>query len=435
MNVIDRNRNGRVDEDEHNAYLQQKVDQLRRGFRLIINGKSIEPQLVAQELSFPPGQGGLSLLRIVTDFEAALPSAKGTQQLDYRDDNYSDRLGWKEIVIQGGAGVTLSQSNASLNDRSAELTAYPEDMLSSPLDQREARATFEFVSDATSSAAVVGKLSSVRQNVVNSSKESFAGLVTTGELSPTVFLISLLVAIVLGGVHALEPGHGKTVVGAYLVGSRGTARHAVFLGLIVTLTHTAGVYVLGLVTLFASQFILPETLYPWLSLISGLIVVVMGATMLASRVRDFRKSNWPAQSPDHHPHDHGHNHDHDHDHSHLPPGADGVPITGRSLLAAGISGGLLPCPSALVVLLSAISLHRVGFGLFLVAAYSIGLAAVLVAIGLVLVYAGHLFSRIPTQGRFIQLLPIGSALIVATLGVVIAAQAARALILGGVLKL
>ena len=241
-------------------------------------------------------------------------------------------------------------------------------------------------------------------------------------------------------MHAMTPGHGKTIVGAYLVGARGTARHAVYLGLTTTVTHTAGVFALGLVTLFASHFILPERLYPWLSVLSGLFVVVIGLNLFVKRFQGaqiFASSSLQHGHTDphdhdheHHPHhDHVHDHEHEHDHvhnrghSHLPPGTDGLPVTWRSLLALGISGGLLPCPSALVVLLSAISLHRIGFGLLLVLAFSLGLAGVLTGIGLLLVYAGRLFGRLPTQGRVIRLLPAASALFIAVVGMGVTAQA------------
>src|SRR5207237_365252 len=156
-------------------------------------------------------------------------------------------------------------------------------------------------------------------------------------------------ALFWGAAHALSPGHGKTIVTAYLVGQRGTPRHAALLGLIVTATHTIGVFSLGFVTLALSQFVVPDRLYPWLNLVSGVLVVAIGASVLRSRLR----------------HRNAHEHGHDRHHEHGP--------SGRSLVAVGVSGGLLPCPSALVVLLAAISLHRIAFGLLLIVAFSAGL--------------------------------------------------------------
>ena len=231
-----------------------------------------------------------------------------------------------------------------------------------------------------------------------------------------------------GAVHALSPGHGKSIVAAYLVGSRGTARHAAFLGMTVTVTHTASIFVLGIVTLYLSHYILPETLYPWLSVISGLVVVAMGGSILVRRARRLRA----ASHHHHHDHDHSHEHDHDHEHhhhdgpgghTHAPPGADGGGITARSMLALGVSGGILPCPSALVVMLGAIAVHRVAFGLLLVVAFSIGLAATLTSVGLLVVYARRFVDRVPSSGRVVQAAPMFSAAVITVLGVGLTVQA------------
>lgn len=245
------------------------------------------------------------------------------------------------------------------------------------------------------------------------------------------FLVAIAGAFVWGAMHAMSPGHGKTIVGAYLVGARATAQHAVFLGLTTTITHTIGVFALGLVTLFASQYILPEQVYPWLSFLSGLMVIAIGLNLFISRmgrVQLPRRSHEAHSHADdhhhHHHHHHGDEHEHSHgDHSHLPPGTDGARVTWRSLLALGISGGLVPCPSALVVLLSAISLGRIGFGLVLVLAFSLGLAGVLTVLGLLLVRSKRLFEKLPTQMRLVKVLPAVSALFVALLGLGITAQA------------
>ena len=220
-----------------------------------------------------------------------------------------------------------------------------------------------------------------------------------------------------------------------------------------------GVLALGGVTLFAAQFILPETLFPWLSITSGLLVVAIGVVMVRERGRAFLSGNTHF-GHSHHSHghalhsmhahqhvhdDHGHahhehtHHQHSHDgahshghaahvhrhahpHSHLPPGADGSPVTWRSLLALGVSGGLLPCPSALVLMLGAISVQRVAFGLALIVMFSLGLASVLTAIGIVLVYAGQFFRRIPEGGPIFRFVPVASALFITVAGVGITLQ-------------
>jgi ABC-type nickel/cobalt efflux system permease component RcnA len=259
-------------------------------------------------------------------------------------------------------------------------------------------------------------------------RSAFTQLVTAEELSFGVIVLAMLTALGVGAAHALEPGHGKAVVAAYLVGSRGTAWHAVFLGLVVTVAHTAGVFLLGLVTLYASRFIVPERLYPWLGAVSGLTIAGLGAWLFLQRY-----ATWDAQGH-HHPHGdhdhqpHGHHHDdhhnarhghHDH-HDHHHHAAASL----RQLCTLGITGGLLPCPAALVVLLSAMALRRTGFGLLLIVAFSFGLATVLIAIGLLMVYARRFMARVQGEGPFVRRwLPLTSAAVITVLGVTIAIQA------------
>ena len=309
-------------------------------------------------------------------------------------------------------------------------------------------------------------------------------------------LLAIGGAILWGAMHSLSPGHGKTLVGAYLVGARTTPQHAIFLALTTTVTHTLGIFALGLITLFASRYILPEQLYPWMNLVSGVMVAVIGGNLFWSRLQRFYRSPIPNsgglpnrskvsifgnlgryqshdsqlipgfsnatfahthelgqteiavshqasdhQSHDHHhdhshhgqhhnhdyhpaDHDHSDHHDHHHDHSHLPPDADGSAITWRNLLTLGISGGLIPCPAALVLLLSCIALGNTGLGLVLVLAFSLGLAAVLTGLGLLMVYAKHLFRNLPTPKRAARLLPALSALGIVVIGVGLSVQAA-----------
>jgi ABC-type nickel/cobalt efflux system permease component RcnA len=258
-------------------------------------------------------------------------------------------------------------------------------------------------------------------------ESGFTSLVGEDDLSLLVVLAALGAALFWGAAHALSPGHGKTVVTAYLVGQRGTPAHAALLGLIVTATHTIGVFALGVVTLLLSQFIVPDDLYPWLNLASGLLVVGIGAWVLTERMRA-RHGHGNGHGHDHghghshghgHDHGHGHSHGHGHGHSHLPPPNSGM----RGLVAVGVSGGLLPCPSALVVLLAAISLHRVGFGLALVFAFSLGLALTITAIGLIAVLAKRAFARVSFEGRLMSFLPALSALVIFVAGVAMTVRA------------
>ncbi len=219
-----------------------------------------------------------------------------------------------------------------------------------------------------------------------------------------VLLLLLLVAFGWGALHALSPGHGKAMVAAYLIGTRGTARHAIGLGAIVTVTHTIGVFMLGFVTLLLSQYILPEDLYPWLNLAAGLLVVTVGLGVLRSRVRHARATITTITIT---------THDHE-----IPDR-----VSWRGLAGMGAAAGLIPCPSALVVLLGAIAQHQVGLGLVLIVAFSLGLAATLTLLGLAVVYAKRVLTRVRVPSRVAAALPAASAVLIVCVGLVLTAQA------------
>jgi ABC-type nickel/cobalt efflux system permease component RcnA len=238
-------------------------------------------------------------------------------------------------------------------------------------------------------------------------------LLHQGELGWGVMLLGMMAAFAFGAVHALSPGHGKTLVAAYLVGARGTPKHAIFLGLMVTFTHTISVFALGLVTLYLSQFVLPEKITPVLGVISGLTIVWVGATLLYRRTVGRRPAVTSGLV-----HDHGDGRVH----THVP---DEISMGG--LIALGASGGLVPCPSALVLLLTSVSLNRVGLGLTLLTAFSAGLAVVLSAIGLVVLYAKHLLPDSASAARnpWFRWLPIASAAVVVCIGIAMTWVSAR----------
>lgn len=361
--------------------------------RVSLDGRPIVLLPARHALAFPRGVGGLHTMRLEIILRG--PAVDGTERLTMRDTNYAGRIGWKEIVV--GAG-TRSESD--------ELRAYPKSLLQSPLDITSAAATVSPTSDPPP-GLTTGKALEAPDRVADS---SFAKLIGRGHLSALVILASLAAALFWGAAHALSPGHGKTIVTAYLVGQRGTTRHAALLGLIVTFTHTVGVFALGLVTLALSQFIVPDRLYPWLNLVSGLLVVSVGLAVLRSRAAAWRHQR---------AHAHGHHHHHHHGRSHAA-----APDTGmRGLVAVGVSGGLLPCPSALVVLLAAISLHRVAFGLVLIMAFSAGLALAITGVGLTAVLAKRVFARSSLDGHLIRALPALSALVILVAGVAMTARA------------
>ena len=259
-------------------------------------------------------------------------------------------------------------------------------------------------------------------------------------------IAALVISFVLGGLHALTPGHGKAIVAAYLVGSKGRVIDAVFLGIVVTFTHTFSVIALGIAMLVAGSFA-PDDVVPWLSLFSGILIVGIGAWLLTKNMKQYysggARSHDHGHSHDHdHDHDHGHSHDDDHDHdhnhtddhdhdhdhshshggrthSHAPPERTGF----WGLLSLGISGGIVPCVDALIGLLFAISLNKLVWGLIILCAFSLGLAAVLVAIGILMVLAKPLIERFTGEGIWLQRLPIMSAAVVILLGAILAFKA------------
>lgn len=393
------------DQADADRYLAEHAQGWARSLHLTVNGRAIplSPDAAAGDTGLRPGQGGLQILRVELPLSGTLPSG-GPFRAGYRDDSFGDRLGWKEIVIRPGKGVVLTSSTAATHDTSDMLRHYPKGLLSTPLQVREAG--FDFRDGTGASVDVTaGHTGSVDTSV---SLGGFTSLIQHRDMSIAFVLLALAIAMFWGSVHALSPGHGKSLVAAYLVGSRGTARHAVLLGATVTVTHTVGVFGLGLVALYLSHYIVPETLYPWLAVISGLTVVSVGATILSRRLA--------ARGG----HDRGHvHHDGPGGHTHLPAGEGDGAISLRSLLALGVSGGLLPCPSALVVMLGAIALHRTAFGLVLVVAFSVGLAFTLTGVGLLVLYARRFLDRVPSSRPLFRLVPLLSAALVTILGAVL----------------
>jgi nickel/cobalt transporter (NicO) family protein len=348
-----------------------------------VGGRPVSLRVTKTALAHPRGAAGLRTTR----FQAILagPRVSHVTQVTADDANYASRIGWKEIVF--------GESTPSTSD---ELRAYPKDLLRSPLDTTHATARLS-PTDAAPPTLLTGKALAAPDRV---SDHGFASLVGRRHLSALVILTSLALALFWGAAHALSPGHGKTIVSAYLVGSRGTPWHAALLGLITTATHTVGVFALGGVTLLLSHWVVPDRLYPWLDLAAGVLVVTVGAAVLLSRARHAHAHR---RAHEHHHHSHAHEH--------------------RSLLAVGISGGLLPCPSALVVLLAAISLHRVAFGMLLVVAFSAGLALAITCVGLVAVLARSAFGRFDGRGRLLTVLPAVSAVVIVLAGVAMVARA------------
>ncbi|MGH7807250.1 MAG: hypothetical protein ACRENT_04085, partial [Thermodesulfobacteriota bacterium] len=441
LGEIDTNGDKNRSPEEEKNYLSGKAEEFKKQLSLKLNDIPVGLSSDSSDMVFIPGAGGLPTIKITVEYVAKLQKGDLVElsKVFYRDDNYPGRVGWKEIIILGKGGISIAGSSATSEDISNELTNYPADALSSPPQDIQASFSFSLGSQKAGVASIDARDIDARDREpatqpagAKTSKSSFTELISKKELSPEIILLSLLIAFGLGAFHALSPGHGKTIVAAYLVGSRGTAGHALLLGVIVTLTHTIGVFALGFVTLFASKYILPEKLYPWLGFASGLIIVIIGMVLFFRRYGIlFGGSGEHDQSHSHsHSHTYAHHHDHEHEHHHHHE----IPekVTFGSLFALGVSGGIIPCPEALIVLLSAISLHRIGFGLALILAFSVGLALVLMGIGLTMVYARRFMERFGGEGKITQWLPLVSSFVISILGFAIAVQS---LVSGGIVQI
>jgi nickel/cobalt exporter len=386
-----------------NEVLRRKKADIARGLTLEVNGRPVPLRLQpGAAISFPPGQGGLKLTRVELTLRA---NVSDPRRVVVHDGTFPDRVGWKAIEILPGKSTAV-RSDVYGQDPTNGLRGYPKDTLASPLDQRTATFT---VAPGGGTVNAPAPPPDYRATTTDRSGDGFAGVFDDAASGDGVLFLLLLVAFGWGALHALSPGHGKAMVAAYLIGTRGTARHAIGLGAIVTFTHTIGVFMLGFVTLALSQYILPEDLYPWLNLVAGLLVVTVGLGVLRMRIRHVRAY----RSHAHHHHDHGHSHSHD------------VPdrVTWRGLVGMGAAAGLIPCPSALVVLLGAIAQHQIGLGLVLILAFSLGLAATLTGLGLAVVYAKRVLTRVRVPGRVVAALPAASAVLIVGIGLVLTAQA------------
>jgi len=257
-----------------------------------------------------------------------------------------------------------------------------------------------------------------------------------------------------GAAHAATPGHGKTIAAAYIVGARGKPIDAVILGIFVTLSHTSGIVLIGVLASLGSTWLRPQRIEAYLAIVVGIMVIVLGLWMLWAQ-RDLialamGETGEPgdgasrADAHDHgHEHDHGHGHDHDHDHSHSH-GPDQSVVWhshgfGKShshrldivaenrpklpvLLALGIAGGLLPDPAALALLLGALSSGKVLLGLVTVVVFSIGFATTLVVVGIVAAKVGEKVLDWLASIWMIRL-QIATSLLIVAMGVVLTVRA------------
>jgi nickel/cobalt transporter (NicO) family protein len=395
---------------EHRLSTRETLDRKRREVQenlwLIVDGRRVSPRAGGQpRISYPRGAGGLQTTRV----EVPLTYRAHARRVEVRDVTFLDRVGWADIVAVPGRGTAV-RTAISTADPTNSLRTYRGITLQDVADQR--LGTFDVRPGRGTVTAPGGRKPPPAGSEPGGASDrgggdGFANVFENAAGGQGLFLVMLLAAFGWGALHALSPGHGKAMVAAYLVGTHGRPRHAVALGGIVTVTHTIGVFALGLVTLLLSSYILPEDLFPWLNLAAGLLIVAVGLGVLRSRVR------WARRRRD----DHGHGHGHDHS---LEP-------TWKGLAGMGVSAGLIPCPTALVVLLAAISQEQVGLGLILIVAFSLGLAATIVALGLVVVSARRAASalgdRLRVPAAVVAALPVLSTLVILGVGLALTVHA------------
>ncbi len=471
---MDADEDGSIDEAESAAWATSTCATVATNLRLTRDGSALAITIASASVAFPPGAGGLSTLRLECLADAPLVEPIGARTtITFADDSYAERIGWREILATG-VGTMIDTNGLPATSPSQKLTAYPADLVASPLDIRSATIVATVDPAGVPASAGPGPTSSSAAGgaipggaVPGGVGGDLPAIFRSADLTPFVLLASLATAVVIGAGHALTPGHGKTLMAAYLVGSRGTAIHAVGLGLAVAVSHTLGILVLALVILGAGSVLPPDVVYRVTPVIAAVSIVAIGAWMLIGEVRRRRSrvvgadsvadsldghdhghadtEHGPAATHDH-PHPHAGTHDpshaapHDHEHpleaapgehshggirhSHLPPA--GATLSWRGLFVLGLAGGLIPSTSALLILLGSIAAGRPAFGLVLVVAFGLGMAAVMTGVGLTMILARGRLDRMPRHsslGRLAAVAPLLASLAVLGLGLVLTWQA------------
>lgn len=424
--------------------------------RATVDGREVALSAERSKARVRPGQAGLDTLRVECELTAALPAGEKTVSLGFRGAGASGGPGWREITARGDR-MTLAASDVPEKSISAELTRYPEELLSSPADTASAALRVRPGGSALAEEESDAPAASVLPRGADRWTRALDDLVARQDLSAGFAALALLIAVVLGAMHALAPGHGKTIMAATAAARGGQARMKDVLPMAasVTVTHTLGVVALGLLVTAGSAA--APSVIAWLGVASGILVTLAGASLLRRALRNRAHTHQPhghhhghgSHTHDHdgHTHDHDHKHDHDHGHGHGHPHDHSHPHshphtiehthggfthshpvapTLRGTILMGFAGGLVPSPSAVVVLVGAAALGQAWFGLLLVVAYGVGLALTLTAAGYAVVKAGsgmtRLLDRRPrwTVGPMAALVrrtaPLGSAFAVVVLG-------------------
>ena len=408
---MDADADGSLDDAEKAVYAQATCRAAGAGLLLLIDG---EPSALKSDgdpiLTFPPGAGGLETLRLVCQSRAEVHPVGGEHQLSIADRLDDGHIGWHEVTIGAGGGVDLVESDVPARSPSGLLTSYPVASLDAPLNVRQGSATYRL--DASGIATIVDQ--EPAKDAPRSSAADPLAALAAADITPPAIGLGLLLAAALGAIHAVSPGHGKTLVAAYLIGSRGSLRQAAGLGLTVAATHTAGVFLLGLVTLAAGEFFVPERVIGWLSAASGVLVVLLGLGLIVQAARSRAAAHRHAR-------EHGHDHPHPHPHAARPAG----PLLARNIVALGLAGGMVPSASALIVLLVALTTGRLVLGLALIVAFGAGMAVVLGGLAMATTLLGRAvaYRAAPASHRWVRTalawVPLASGVAVTSAGVAV----------------
>ena len=425
--------------DSQRSFVARNIDLQLDGSPVHISGGNARARL-------RPGAGGLPILYWTGDFAAAISS--GAHQVALRDHVYEDRrIGWKDLI------VTPEQTEPT-----RELQVYPSALIGTPASNTAI--SFRIGRDGAISS-IEREQSATPQQASSSSivaQTALSQMFLRADQGPWWILITILAAFGFGALHAIEPGHGKALLAFTLVGARATRQQAAILAASLTFAHTIGVLILGLVLFFVAGFV-PETIYPWITLVSGVVIAIVGGRALARYIRGFAPFSHahahahPHAHPHEHSHEHGavhfhgdqaqaHGHDHAHDiahsHSHDEPGehlthshggsththviGGNRPLNFGSAIWAALSGGIAPCPAAIILLIAAVNSHRIGYGLLLIVIFGLGLACVLTGLGLAVVHGAAWISRNEKYERYVRFGPLASAALISIIGSILLGQ-------------
>jgi nickel/cobalt transporter (NicO) family protein len=447
---LDTDGDGSVSDEEAATAAPTECATEGRALRLAVGGRPVDVGIAGSAaVSFPAGLGGLSTMRIECGFDVPLDAElSGATTITFSDTSFTDRIGWRE-VIAAGDGVAIQADGLPKTSPSQRLTSYPADLISQPLDMRLATIVATPAAEPAASPAPAEPAAGRAVATGATAAQASGGLVgavpggvggelpaifQAADMTPIVLLLSVLTALALGASHAVTPGHGKTLMAAYLVGTRGTPLHAVGLGLTVTISHTLGILVLAALIVGAQGLLPPDVVVRTAPVIAAVTIVVIGGWMLIAELRRrVAARSRIAARPHEHGHDHADEHEHPHaathshggtTHSHLPP--TDARISWRGLIALGLAGGLIPSTSALFILLGSIVAGRPAFGFVLVVVFGLGMALVMSAVGLAMVFARTRLDRFPSgsgAGRLAHHATLVAAVVVLAFGVYLTAQA------------